>query len=71
MTTKNALRVKKHRLLKGNETLKDKYMILRHKYGIPSVLANTMKFWSVDNILNYISEHDIKPLKSLKEVDRL
>jgi len=71
MSTKNALRVQKHRLLKGNETLKEKYMILRHKYGISSVLANAMKFWSVDKILDYISEHNIKPLKSLKEVDRL
>lgn len=71
MTTKNALRVMKFRRAGGYVTDKEKYHILREKYGIKSVKANTMKFWSVDRILDYLRDNNIKPVKTLKEVDRL
>lgn len=71
MTTKNSLRVAKHRHLIGNETQKEKYRKLRDKFGIESTQANTMKFWSVERILDYLQTNKIYPLKTLKEVDRL
>ena len=71
MATKNALRVMKFRRAGGYIAIKEKYYILRHKYDIKSVKANEMKFWSVDRILDYLIDNNIKPVKTLKEVDRL
>ena len=71
MSSKNAIRVQRHRLLKGNQTHIEKYTVLRTKYGVDSRLANKMKFWSVDRILNELERLNIRPLKSLKEADRL
>lgn len=71
MTSKNVLRVQKFRDLKGNITFKEKYNILRKKYEISSKQSNIMKFWSVERILKYFSDNDIKPSKKLKAVDRL
>lgn len=74
MVTKNALRVERFRQLRGNLNYKEKYEILRKKYGINSVLANKMKFWSPDRIIDYLYDNDIKPLKTFKpkkEADRL
>lgn len=71
MTSKNAIRVQRHRLLKGNQTHKEKYAVLRSKYGIDSRLANKMKFWSPERIIDYLNEHNIYPLSNLKEADRL
>ena len=69
--TKNALRVQKHRTLKGNTTHKEKYKVLRDKYGIGSVLANKLKFWSPERIIDYLNDNEIYPLSNLKEADRL
>jgi len=71
MATKNAIRVDRHRKLKGNDTQKEKYHKLRSKYDIDSLQANKMKCWSTDRILDYLAEHKIAPLKTLKEADRL
>ena len=71
MPTKNALRVHKHRLLKGNQTHKEKYRVLRDKYDLDSVLANKMKFWSPERILKELNHLEIYPVKDLKEADRL
>ena len=71
MSTKNALRVTKYNKKGGYKTKQEKYRILRDKYGIDSGQANNMKFWSVDRIIDYLAVHNIKPKKSLKEVDRL
>ena len=74
MVTKNALRVERYRQLRGNLNYKEKYDMLRNKYGIKSVLANKMKFWSTDRIITYLYSNDIKPLDTYrpkKEADRL
>lgn len=71
MPTKNAIRVQRFKTLKGNKTYKEKYEVLRFKYGIKAVESNKMKFWAVDRILDYLNENNIKPLKDLKEADRL
>lgn len=71
MTTKNAIRVQRHRLLKGNQTHIEKYSVLRNKYGLGSRLANKMKFWSPERILDYLNINKIYPLSDLKEADRL
>ena len=69
--TKNALRVQKHKTLKGNQTHIEKYRVLRNKYGLGSVLANKMKFWSPERIIDYLNDNEIYPLSNLKEADRL
>jgi len=74
MTTKNAIRVVRFRQLKGNLNYREKYTILRKKYNIGSILANKMKFWSPERIIDYLYDNDIKPVKTFKpkkEADRL
>lgn len=74
MATKNAMRVVRFRHKKGNLTYKEKYDMLRKKYGLESVLANKLKFWSTDNIIDYLYDNNIKPLQTYrpeKEADRL
>lgn len=74
MVTKNAIRVERFRQLRGNLNYKEKYTVLRDKYKINSVLANKMKFWSIERIIDDLYAKDIKPVKTYrpeKEADRL
>ena len=74
MSSKNAIRVERFRQLRGNLNYKEKYTVLREKYKINSVLANKMKFWSTERIIDYLYTNDIKPVKTFRpkrEADRL
>lgn len=61
--TQNAIRVARHKKLKGNDKNKRKYHILREKYGIKSVKANEMKYWGREKILDYLQCNRIYPIK--------
>ena len=74
MVTKNAIRVVRFRQNGGNLNYKEKYRILRDKYGLDCKLANKLKFWSPDRINDYLRDNDIRPLQTYrpkKEADRL